>query len=340
MGHRAHTATCPSTHECAHACNVSRCSSVPHPGSAHTSPAGSHWPGPGLSSLPRTEQGEFRGHQRTPQWHQAEPLSPGGTQGHTWQDGAGLEGHAKLESVTHHHGAPTGLCGTGTAAQCCSCVLEAPSIPPAPAGAAAAHGWCPSLPALLGSRLPAPRPRSPTSLLLRGTRITTGSLLAPGGGTWPEAPAGPAQPGPLLPGFRCPRPRPCAVSPARENGAEEGASKDPRGLSPDPTSTRSRRDPSCCPPLPGGTGEADRPRDAQHARDWDQHQSWGTGMCSTTWTGTGTSPGAPLCPKDRDRHRHRVTRMRSTAGTGIGTSPGAPGRAAPPGYRDMQHPRG
>lgn len=226
VGHRAHAASCPSTHVGTHVgthvlCaqgtqdtgGMCGCSPVPHPGSVHTSPAGSHWPGPGLSSLPRTEQGQLRAQLRGQlRGHRGHPrgtkqtlcLLGRGTQGHTWQDGAtpgavAYEGREKLGSVTHHHGVrtvapwhrPQLALGTGctvaTAAWwhlpqlpsgpvswwCHSC------LPPAPAGAAAAHGWCPSRPAPLGSRLPAPRPRSPTSLL-RGTRITTGSLLAPG----------------------------------------------------------------------------------------------------------------------------------------------------------------
>lgn len=61
-------------HACAHVYHVCTtcvprvwlCSPVPRPGSVRMSPAGSHWPGPGLSSLPRTEQGQLRGHRGHP----------------------------------------------------------------------------------------------------------------------------------------------------------------------------------------------------------------------------------------------------------------------------------
>lgn len=314
----------------AHVCHV------PRPGSVHMFPSGSHWPGPGLSSLPRTEQGQLRGAQWAPAWHQADP------RGHTWQDGAapgavGHEGHGKLETVTHHHQAVAARHWHGGTSHSCPVLL------PCPAGASrtsssrrrCSSSWLvPVSPSPAG--LPAPGASATLSDIAAGGDAHHHQRLLPAG-PWPEAAAGPAQP--LLPGFRRPQPRPCAASPARENRAEEGdgATKDPRGPSADPSGTKSSRDPSCCLPtsLPVARGEL-----------------IGPGMSSTPGTGSSSSPGAPGCAaplglapaaapghRDRDRHRHRVTGMRRTTGTGIRTSPRAPGRAAPPGYRDMRHPR-
>lgn len=372
-------------HACAHVYHVCTtcvprvwlCSPVPRPGSVRMSPAGSHWPGPGLSSLPRTEQGQLRGHRGHPPWHRADPLSPGGAQGHSWQDRAAPgavahEGHGKLESATHRHGVQTaGSTALATAGSwhwlhgghghgfTVAMAMDS-KWPWLPGGTS--HG-CPVVPCpggpvptylqlpqalqqlMAGARL-SQHCRAPGSRCLSHTfrhRCCGGHTSRRGpcrplaGGTWPEAPSGPAQPGSPLPGFGCPQPRPCAVSPAGENWAEEGegASKDPQGRVLTPPAPRAAGAHPAAHLLPGGTGEPDWHRDAQHTRDQDEPR--GTRMCSTTGTGTGISPGAPVCPQDRDRHRHRVTRMRRTAGTGIGT--GAPGCAAPPGYWDMEHSR-
>lgn len=294
-------------------------------------PSGSHWPGPGLSSLPGTEQGELRG-------HSGHSLSPGGTQNPTWQDGAAPG--AVAHDGTHHHGVQTVApwhCHSGPSHSCPVLPCPGGAIHTSSSRRRCSSSWLvPVSPSPAG--LPAPGASATLSdIAAGGTRITSGSLPAPGPGTRPEAPAGPAWPSPLLPGFGCPQPRPCAASPAGESWAEEGdgAPKDPKARVLTPPAPRATGTPPAARILPGGTGEAARPRDEQHDRDPEQQQHPGA-------PGRAAPPGpapasAPQRPRDRDRHRHRLTRMHRT--TGPESAP-APARRAvqPPGYRDMQPP--
>lgn len=190
--------------------------------------------------------------------------------------------------------------------------------------------------------LPAPGASATLSdIAAGGTRITSGSLPAPGPGTWPEAPAGPARPGPLLPGFGCPQPRPCAVSPAGESWAEEGdgASKDPKARVLTPPHQEPQGPLLLPTPFPGAQGRL-----------------LGPGMSSTPGTGSSSSPGAPGCAAPPGPAPASAPRPRSAPETGTATGTGSrgctgqrdrnrhqprgAGPCSPPGYRDMQPPRG
>lgn len=227
------------------------CSPVPRPGSVRTSPAGSHWPGPGLSSLPRTEQGQLRGHHGHPpgteqtlcllvalrathgrtglpqeQWHTRATES--------WKVRP-IAMESGLQAPRHW---PLLALGTG----CMVAIAVDSQWPWLPGGTS--HG-CPVVPCpggpvpaylqlpqalqqlMAGARL-SQHCRAPGSRCLGHTfrhRCCGGHTSRRGpcrplaGGTWPEAPSGPAQPGSPLPGFGCSQPRPCVVSPVGENRA-------------------------------------------------------------------------------------------------------------------------
>lgn len=154
-----------------------------------------------------------------------------------------------------------------------------PPLPPAPAAAAGAHGWCPSRRGPRGSRLPVPRPRSPTSLAAGGTHVRRGPRWP-----WPVSPQPTALPAPL-PRWSCRSPvRPRCHLRGRM-GLSRGMELGP-GAPPTPPAPRATGTP---PPLPGVRRDQHRPR----GTGTPSTPGTGPGMCSTRCTRPPGAEGPP-----------------------------------------------
>lgn len=365
-----------------HTCPTHTPLPVPRPGSARTSPAGSRWPGPGLSSPPGDRAGTAQGTQQRssgtwtpPQWYPGDPRALHGGDGAA-PGAVTHEGHGKQDSAAPHHGVWAGgsmaawwpwlhsghSCTVATGHGCTVATAAwwhwpqlhgghgfmvataaqwhrpqlpsgprsrwlrppVPPLPPAPAAAAGAHGWCPSHRGPRGSRLPVPRPRSPTSLAAGGTHVRRGPRWP-----WPVSPQPTALPAPL-PRWSCRSPvRPRCHLRGR-TGLSRGMELGP-GAPPTPPAPRATGTP---PPLPGMRRDQHRPR----GTGTPSTPGTGPGMCSTRCTRLPGAEGPP-----RRWPRYRTLRFPGAppaarpvrAGTGAGREhrPRAPAPSTGPEHR-------